>query len=157
MIDWIKQSFEYEFWALGKYLDRVKSESVLKSEHYEKIISLLSHCIVAQRIWIDRITNVPTNFEPWSAVNFQQLHEIFFENQHIYNNFLSTVDSTTIQNPVLYKNTKGTEFSTPIIEILQHITHHSAYHRGQLSYYLKADSLPIPTTDYILFVRERTK
>lgn len=54
---------------------------------------------------------------------------------------------------VRYRNTKGEEFATPVIDILTHVVVHGAYHRGQIAKALGRAGTRAVNTDYITFAR----
>ena len=56
---------------------------------------------------------------------------------------------------LVYKNTKGAEFRTPIRDVLVHLIAHSAYHRGQVAAAVRQSGGKPATTDYIVYVRQR--
>ena len=52
-----------------------------------------------------------------------------------------------------YKNLKGEPFSSPLVQILDHLVFHGAYHRGQIAAQVRAEGGTPILTDYIQFTR----
>lgn len=155
MIETLIKTFQYEFWSLERYLKAVIDNSkTLPSENFTTIVVLLSHITLAQRIWLERLTNTASNYEPWTSLTLEETILLMSKNKKDFNEFVSSLDEKLLNVELKYHNTKGVSFSTKVSDILTHLSHHSAYHRGQLSQFLKANSIPIPPTDYILFIRE---
>jgi len=153
MIELFIKNYNYEFWALQQYIDAIKLVKDSINELPQDITNLLSHIVVAQRIWISRLTNTPTNLEPWSALAFEEIQRLLLENKKLFEDYFASKNEKTITESIQYQNSTRAWFTTSIDDILTHITHHSAYHRGQLSRLFKLYSIEIPTTDYIYFVR----
>jgi len=152
-MEWLVKNYQYEFWAIQCYIDAIEKADFTVDQLPQEIIKLLSHIVVAQRIWISRLTNTQNSLEPWSTLKFDGIQLILSENRTLFGEFLSSSNEQSLEETIDYQNTKGTLFTTKVIEILQHITHHSAYHRGQLSLLFKSNSLEIPSTDYIYYIR----
>lgn len=152
-MEWLVKNYQYEFWAIQCYVDAIEKADHTRNQLPQEIIKLLSHIVVAQRIWICRLTNTQVHLEPWSSLKFDEIQFILSENRILFEEFLNSSNEQTLEETIDYHNSKGTLFSTKVIDVLQHITHHSAYHRGQLSQLFKSNSLDIPTTDYIFYVR----
>lgn len=152
-MDWLIKNYQYEFWAIQQYIDALEAVYIAKKEIPQDITKLLSHILDAQRIWISRLTNSSTHLDPWTTLGFEEAKQILLENKKLFEEFLTSRNEQSLFESIGYQNTKGILFSTNIIDVLQHITHHSAYHRGQLSQLFKSNSLDIPPTDYIFFVR----
>ena len=54
-----------------------------------------------------------------------------------------------------YRNFKGDPFSSRLWPLVQHVTNHGSYHRGQVAVFLRQLGLKPPTTDLVAFDRER--
>ena len=50
-----------------------------------------------------------------------------------------------------YRMSNGTPMRSPLGDILLHVALHGTYHRGQIASRLRAQDLPVPSTDYILY------
>lgn len=153
MIELVSKNYNYEFWSIQQYIDTLETVDTSSNEIPQDIVKLLSHIVVAQRIWISRITNTSIDLQPWSRLEFEEMKVLFLENKKLFEEYFASCNEQTLSESIRYQNSTGTWFSTKIIDILYHITLHSAYHRGQLSQFFKAYSITIPTTDYIFFVR----
>ena len=59
-----------------------------------------------------------------------------------------------LEVPIRYRNTKGQEFATPVLDILTHVVIHGAYHRGQIAKCIGRCGGVAVNTDFITFARE---
>jgi uncharacterized damage-inducible protein DinB len=61
-----------------------------------------------------------------------------------------------LEQPIVYRNLSGFEFTNTIGQIASHVINHGSYHRGQLRGQAHAEGLEtFPETDLIVFYRER--
>ena len=51
---------------------------------------------------------------------------------------LSRLSEADLDGMVVYRNTKGEEFASTLVDILTHVVIHGAYHRGQIARVLGA-------------------
>ena len=56
---------------------------------------------------------------------------------------------------LVYRNTKGAEFKTPIRDLLTHLVMHSAYHRGQVAAAVRDSGGKPAATDYTVYIRQK--
>ncbi len=138
--------FEHEHWANLKVLEKVVS--LEKSP--AKAIELLSHVIAAQRIWLDRINGNETQVQVWEVFEAEIMLELLEIN---YSEMQNLIKSDDLERLIVYKNSKGTAFVSTTSQILTHLTHHAAYHRGQIITIIKPFTADLPVTDYIFYVR----
>jgi uncharacterized damage-inducible protein DinB len=152
MLETIRQLIAYSGWANARLLAALRSTS----RHHQKALHLLAHLLVSERIWLLRLKGQDT-----SAINkspellFAECEKLANENQKAYTGLLDSLSEDKLNSPVTYRNFKGTEFHTPVGEILMHVALHGTYHRGQIATAMRAEGgIPVDT-DFITFVRER--
>jgi uncharacterized damage-inducible protein DinB len=54
-----------------------------------------------------------------------------------------------------YRLFSGAEETRPLGDLMRHVVNHGSYHRGQLVTMLRQLGKAPPSTDYILYLRER--
>lgn len=67
---------------------------------------------------------------------------------------LDKLSPQELAGDVVYRNTKGQEFKTPIQDVLMHLVMHSAYHRGQVAAAVRDSAGKPAATDYVVFLRK---
>lgn len=112
---------------------------------------MLNHLINAQEIWNNRILNQKSTVEVWEKRSLIDLEEI---NKSNYNQSLQIIETIDLSQKINYKNSKGSEFSNSVQEILFHVINHSTYHRAQIASDLKANGIEAINTDYIFYKRD---
>ena len=153
MKDYFKNIFQYENWANLKIADCLLSTKELP----EKPLSLISHIINAQMIWLGRIKNENPTLKVWHVYNRSEIRESLQNSSSKVIEFVEGISENDLKKIINYTNTKGDELNSTIEDILTHLTHHSAYHRGQIVLLLKNLNPVLPYTDYILYVRSNMK
>jgi len=149
MLETIKRLFAYEAWANARALDS------LKDAESPAALAPLAHLLVSEKIWLMRLRGEDT-----SAVNkspemsHAECVSLFEEMRASVTSYLDSLSEDDLGSLLTYRNFKGTEFRTPVGEILTHVSMHGAYHRGQVAKALRAEGHTPADTDYITFVRE---
>jgi uncharacterized damage-inducible protein DinB len=148
MLDLFRKIFAYDEWAIERSLGSIDTSSESKA------LDLLSHILLAEKIWLARL-----NGEDSSAIpTFQQLSKEVCEETAVqlhrdYLDFIDRLLETDLDRSIVYKNTKDIEFTTPIREILMHVGFHGVYHRGQIALLVRDGGGTAVNTDFITFTR----
>lgn len=148
MLEFLKKLFAYDEWAIARSLGSIDPSDASKAR------LLLSHILLAEKIWLTRLRGqdssaIPT-FEEYSIDECREMAE---ELHRGYADFIEGLSETDLTRPLTYKNTRGDEFTTPIGEILTHVGLHGIYHRGQISWLVRESGGTAVNTDYITFTR----
>jgi uncharacterized damage-inducible protein DinB len=148
MLGFLRQLFTYDEWAIARSLSSIDQSAESKAK------LLLSHILLAEKIWLTRLRGddssaIPT-FEEYSI---DECREMAAELHREYVAFIDSLSELDLDRPITYRNTSGVEFSTPIREILTHVGLHGAYHRGQIAWLVREGGNTAINTDYIAFTR----
>lgn len=139
---------EYNFWANDQFIARLANQSARTAE----MERLLSHLLLAHRIWLDRINARGTLPNAWETVDPQSWEGL---NIQLYN---ETTDILKSHNPnivVRYQNSRGESYKNLLWEILHHLVNHSTHHRAQLAQLMRAANILPPESDLIFYLREK--
>jgi uncharacterized damage-inducible protein DinB len=149
MLEAIKRLFAYDAWANARALDS------LRAAQDGKTLAPLAHLLVSEKIWLMRLRGEDTSAVDKSPeLPHAECESLARELRASYSSYLESLNEGDLGSPLTYKNFKGTEFRTPIGEILTHVAMHGTYHRGQVAKALRAEGVAPADTDYITFVRE---
>ena len=118
----------------------------------------------ARAIFFDWALGLPTGTDAAEAARALLVHHAACPREHpmrrllidAAERLLAFTDELTeqgLQNEAVYRNSKGTEYRTPVADVLTHVFFHSHYHRGQVAAALRALGIDPPWTDFIVFVR----
>lgn len=150
MKDHFKNIFKYDAWANAEIVNCLAQMDTPP----QKAISLMSHIINAQVLWLSRITNVATDVKVWQDYDKNELPDKLKESSKNLIEFINTLDQEGLKKVITYTNTKGEKFESALTDILNQLSHHSAYHRGQIALLVKPLVGELPITDYIHFARK---
>lgn len=153
MLGMCNQLLDHRGWANARILTALAASP---SPH-QKAQRLLAHLLLSERIWLLRLKGEDTSTIDKSAqLSLADCEELAAENQQAFTDLLNSLGEADLHSLVKYKNFKGTEFHTPIREILMHISLHGTYHRGQIAIVMGEQGDTPVDTDFITFCRERS-
>jgi len=141
--------FEHLNWANQRILETLQNVEIGDQQ-----LSLFSHILYAEQIWVARLNGMDSSQMPiWSDGDITVCAKLSKQNEESFTILLSELANTELDNLITYTNSKGEEFKTSIRDILTHVALHGQYHRGQINSRLRAAGVEPVSTDYIIFVR----
>src|SRR5262249_52138741 len=87
-------------------------------------LPLLAHLVAAEHVWLDRLQERETSVPVWPPLTVPECEKLAAENAAGYADFLGALGEADLAAPVRYRNTKGQEFATPVLDILTHVVIH---------------------------------
>jgi uncharacterized damage-inducible protein DinB len=157
---------EYNTWANTR-LYRMAAQ--LTDEQYRRDVGAyfgsmhrtLNHLLVADRIWLWRMTKIgdaPTRLD---AILFEDLAGLSNarreEDQRLLEHLQNLTD-TQLEGAIEYRTTKGSAEKQSLREVLAHLFNHQTHHRGQAHTILTALGVQEPDSlDLLWMLRERRK
>jgi len=149
-MDYLQRMFAHMRWADKHVLDSLISAV---GEPPATALVLFFHIVAAEHVWLSRIRGVSQQVSVWPTLSLHDCARIAQENADGFESLLRERGADGLSRPATYRNSAGAEFTTPIDDILIHVSLHGSYHRGQIAALLRGSgSVPMPT-DYIGFVR----
>jgi uncharacterized damage-inducible protein DinB len=136
-------------WANREVLAALRHGSAAQGEG----VRLLAHVLAAEHIWLTRIQRRDPDLVPWAELDLDGCERLADENAAGYAALIQGLSDMDLEESILYRNTKGEEFNSSLIDILTHVVIHGAYHRGQIAKALGAAGAPGVNTDFITFTR----
>jgi uncharacterized damage-inducible protein DinB len=116
-------------------------------------LPLLAHLVAVEHIWLARLQGRDAKQPHWPQLSLAECDSLAAENATGYLDSVGRLSDAELGAAVRYRNTKGEEFVTPIIDILTHVVIHGAYHRGQIAKALGRCGCQPANTEYMTFVR----
>jgi uncharacterized damage-inducible protein DinB len=115
----------------------------------DRTIPLFCHTLNAHQIWNARITIKDT----LAVHQIHPLEACKSLDQENYQETLKILEERALDEMIVYGNSKGTEFSNSVQEILFHVANHFSHHKGQIISDFRQSGIAPIKTDYILFKR----
>jgi uncharacterized damage-inducible protein DinB len=146
----VERMFRSVAWADRKALAALRAAPAAQAE----ALPLLAHLLAAEHIWLARLEQREARYPVWPTLTVDECEHLAAENETGYRTFLARLSASQLGATTRYRNTRGEEFVTPILDILTHVVIHGAYHRGQIARAIGRSGGVAVNTDFITFVRE---
>ncbi|NOT36489.1 MAG: DUF1572 family protein [Saprospiraceae bacterium] len=163
MKDYLLQLAKYNVWANQRFfdvfstLDQEQLEQEINSS-FNSIRMTVKHMFDAEKGWWFRLNDPQFLYKFGEDYNgeFSELLKEFKEISQQWVRFIESSDEQIFQSKFKYRRANG-EYESLIQDAIIHLFNHASYHRGQLVTMLRqVGSNKIPSTDFILYTREKT-
>lgn len=147
-------SIRYESWANERLLQRLRETPVVDL----RAVQIFAHLLATQQLWLARMRGQESErLEIWPDWELPDCEAILQELEGEFRTFAGTLTEERLMERVEYRDSLGTPRSDRIHDILHHVVRHGAYHRGQITIYLRRGGGAPVDTDYITWVRGTEK
>jgi uncharacterized damage-inducible protein DinB len=150
VLEHLQRLFAYDDWANHEVLRSFQASA----NPPERSIQLLAHILSAERLWLERLQEIPQTYPVWPDFNLSQCKSEAAALSQLWENYLTGLSSDKLSEEVHYKNSKGESWANSIEDILTHVVMHSTYHRGQIAANMRATGNVPAYTDFIHGVRQ---
>jgi len=127
---------------------------------FPSLLKTLNHLIVADRIWLSRLTAIPDpETKALDQIIAPDLAALTAQRAALDERIIAVVDdlpAARLSEVLVYKTMAGSPFETPIDMVLAHMFNHQTHHRGQAHCMLSGTKVAPPSLDMIVFLREET-
>ena len=150
LADYMRRQFAYNAWANQEVLaviQKVGGETT-------RSLQLISHVLAAERLWLERLKQVPQSVPVWPKTDLSWCKSGAAELEKAWSEYLELATAADLSQDISYKNSKGEEWKNTIVDVLTHVIMHSAYHRGQIASHMREQGKPPAYTDFIHAVRQ---
>ena len=150
LADYMRQQFAYDAWANQEVLASIRASGGENA----RPLQLMSHILAAERVWLERLKQVPQSVTVWPEPDLAQCEAEAAELKKLWFDYLDLITAGDISQAISYKNSKGEAWTSAIGDVLSHVVMHSAYHRGQIASHVRASGQTPVNTDFIHAVRK---
>lgn len=148
MKEYFLKLYQYNAWSNARVLGALEQQKV----EDEKILTLMSHVLAAQLIWLHRVVDLPSpNYELWALYPLEQLKAMSEEASSRWLTFIEEHDN--FDRLLRYHNYVGHSYENKVEHIMIHIVNHGTYHRGQIALRLRELGFEPVNTDFITYDR----
>ena len=143
--------FDYDRWANEAALASLAGVGAA-----ERPRGIFAHILGAQRVWRARFDHPrPPGAQPWPGLTADECRTAIEENSQAWKTLVSRLTEEKLGENLVYHNTQGARFETPIRDVLTHLLMHSAYHRGQVAAAVREAGGNPANTDYVYYLRQK--
>jgi uncharacterized damage-inducible protein DinB len=125
---------------------------------FPSLLKTLNHLIVADRIWLSRLTGIPdpemTSLDQIVWADFAALSTARVALDARIVAVVQAMPEQRLTEILHYKTTAGIAHETPISLVLGHMFNHQTHHRGQAHGMLSGTKSAPPSLDLIAFLRD---
>ena len=150
LADYLRRQFAYDEWANGEVLAALRASGNAS----QRSLQLMAHLLSAERIWLERLKQQPQSSPVWPKLGLEECEAQAAEMAGLWREYLDLITAGDVNQSVSYKNSKGEEWTSTIVDILSHVVLHSAYHRGQIASHMREIGQTPASTDFIHGVRQ---
>lgn len=161
--DEVRRLFSYTEWANARTIECVRG---LDAEQFARHIDssfpsvrdTLAHIVMAEWIWLRRWNGESPTERPAWTLNAPSLETIVDNLEAIQRERQELLDRITdedLQRPLDYRLMNGDPQTTRLGDLMAHVANHSTYHRGQLTTMLRQIGVTPPSTDMIVWLRNK--
>jgi uncharacterized damage-inducible protein DinB len=124
---------------------------------FGSVVGTLAHILGAEQVWLSRFVGDPLDHVPGVETypDLAALEGGFEDFWPQAEYFLASLTEAMLEGDLHYTNTRGEAHTLKLWQALMHLSHHSAYHRGQVVTLLRQMGYAPPATDLMLFFLER--
>ena len=148
--DYLRKEFSYNSWANRAVLEAIRADVPGNS----RSLQLVSHILAAERVWLERLRQVPQSVPVWPEPDFTHCEAEAADLYRQWSEYLELATAGDLQQTISYKNSKGEPWTSAIVDVLTHVIMHSAYHRGQIASHMRSIGQTPAYTDFIHAVRQ---
>lgn len=150
LADYMRRQFGYDAWANQEVLAAIRTGSGAT----KRSLQLMSHVLAAERVWLERLKQVPQTVPVWPEPDLSRCEAEAAELKQLWSHYLELTTAADLTQSISYKNSKGESWTNTILDVLTHVIAHSAYHRGQIASHMRETGKTPAYTDFIHAVRQ---
>ena len=144
-----RRMFEHAAWANTTVLAALQDGPAP-----DKACAWLAHLVGAERLWLARLQHEPATMPVWPDLDLAACGQEFPALATAWQEYLETLDDEALEDGIGYRNSKGEFWTSTLGDILTHVSHHGAYHRGQIASAVRAAGGEPAYTDFIHAARQ---
>ncbi|MBB2480787.1 damage-inducible protein DinB [Bacillus sp. APMAM] len=161
--------YDYHVWANKRVFAKLKEvpEELLQKEIqsvFPTILDAVGHTYRVDVVWLNVMLGKSFDeimalmggvMEKIKTMNFADLENAYQSLANQYEEFLSSLDYK--DQPVVTEHPQFGKLETTISELVQHVSNHGTYHRGNITAMLRQLGYTGASTDYIFYLFEKQK
>ncbi len=150
MKNYLIHLLNYELWANQRVIDVLETID----NPPPRAIAVMGHILSAQHVWMGRVLHETTFVSIWEDTPVAWMAETAERQPRRITAYLTSMAETDLVQSVEYVNSRGETYTGTLLDILTHMSHHAAYHRGQVVQLIRPLVKHAPITDFIVWTRE---
>jgi uncharacterized damage-inducible protein DinB len=141
----------YDHWANKATFEKL---AALGAATPDGVRRWMNHIVGTEYTWLARIVGRKSVLSVWPEIDLDACGTRLADLPAKWTKTLAEHPPVKL---VTYKNSKGESYENSVEDIVLHVVHHGAYHRGQIAAALRAAGHEPPYTDFIHYARSIEK
>ena len=153
--------YGYHGWAHARLIAAVRAlppgvVDAPAASSFPTIRATLAHIAGAEWIWLERwMGTSPTAPPPSIGGTLDEVEAALADVTAARAALIDRLTESDLARSCTFRTLAGAEFTTPLGLLLQHVANHGTYHRGQVATQMRQLGHVPPSTDLLLYWRER--
>lgn len=149
MKDPLIQLIDYELWANRRVIDALE----LVKNPPARAIAVMGHILSTQHVWFSRIIHKTAFVAIWEDIPVSWMIETAERQHRQLLGYMEALSEPELTQVISYTNSQGIAYQNSLTALLTHMSHHAAYHRGQVVQFIRPMLPEAPVTDFIVWAR----
>jgi uncharacterized damage-inducible protein DinB len=120
-----------------------------------KALVWMAHVAAAKRLWFARVAGSSPPLPVWPTLSVDDCRRQLVAAHDEWIAYLASIADEDLGRAVVYTNTRGERFSSPLDDILTHLPMHGQHHRGQAAAAVRDAGGTPAVIDFIHAARQR--
>jgi uncharacterized damage-inducible protein DinB len=154
--------YDFNAWANRRTLDACAALTEAQfvqdlGSSFPSIRDTLAHLMLVEWVWLERWHSRAPEKYPASTefATVAVVRARWAEIERGLLTYIASLRPEDLEKVVHHKTMAGVPQAQPLWQMLQHLVNHQTYHRGQVATLLRQLKAKPPSTDLIVFYRER--
>ncbi|RYC68929.1 MULTISPECIES: DinB family protein [Spirosoma] len=140
----------YELWANQRVIQALES----LDKPPARAVAVMGHILAVQQVWLGRVEHETIFVSIWEDTPISWMEETAQRQHRKIVSYISSLSEPELLLPVDYTTAEGESYKSTLVDILTHMSHHAAYHRGQVVQLIRPLMTEAPVTDFIVWSHE---
>jgi uncharacterized damage-inducible protein DinB len=127
MLEHHRRMLAFDHWANLESLAAVERAAAAAP----KALAWMAHVAAAKRLWFARVMATPPPLPIWPTLSVDECRRQLIAAHDEWMAYLTSLGDADVDRDVVYTNTRGERFASPLTDILCHLPLHGQHHRGQ--------------------------
>jgi uncharacterized damage-inducible protein DinB len=145
-----------EVWRLFRWGHWANEETLasLRRTAPPGAVRWIAHIVAAELLWLARLRDEAPPLPVWPEFDLADTARRLAGSRRVWTAHLEALTPEDLADSVGYRNSKGEFWTSTVADILTHVSHHGAYHRGQIAAAVRAAGGEPAYTDFIHAARQ---
>jgi uncharacterized damage-inducible protein DinB len=141
-----------KLWGHCQWADAAVFNAVRECPNDSEVWREYAHILGAEAVWLARLERRVSQVPVWPTLTVDDAEQLRAAIITGYDALIAGLSVESLAEAVTYRNSKGAEFTTPIVDMLLQVLLHGQFHRGKINVLLRQTIDTAAPVDYISYV-----